>query len=78
MRGLGFNYFGVGVVSRKVIVSREWHKKAVSAIKSQKKHSAFINALTIFLNTKLTPEQQKQLESEIEDYISRYINEHGD
>lgn len=60
-------------MSKKVIVTKEWHTKAMAALcesdKKQKEDSAFINGLQSFIATVLTPEQQKQLELEIDQFV---------
>tara|TARA_R110002012_G_scaffold159065_2_gene320706 strand:+ start:506 stop:700 length:195 start_codon:yes stop_codon:yes gene_type:complete len=60
-------------MTKKIIVSKEWHSKAMAALyesdKKQKEDSAFVKGLQSFLITVLTPEQQRKLEGEIESFM---------
>jgi hypothetical protein len=60
-------------MAKKILVTKEWHEKAMYAMTEVDKHinhnNAIINGLRSFLCTKLTPEQQAQLESEIESFM---------
>lgn len=56
-------------MAKKKIVSAEWHERAMKAIESEEEMTVFINGLQAFLCTKLSPEQQRQLEEEIVEWI---------
>jgi hypothetical protein len=60
-------------MAKKILVTKEWHKEAMYAMGEAKKHieksNAFIVGLRSFLLTKLTPEQQRELESEIDSFM---------
>ena len=63
-------------MSKKVIVTKEWHEKAMKALyESDKKVaelSAIVNGVNSFMLTKLTPEQQEQLEGEIKLFLQEW------
>ncbi|AUR92995.1 hypothetical protein NVP1181O_31 [Vibrio phage 1.181.O._10N.286.46.C9] len=63
-------------MSKKILVTKEWHKEAMFAMheadKYIEKSNAFMNGLRSFLVTKLTPEQQIALESEIESFMQDF------
>ena len=68
-------------MGKKVLVDREWYKKALKLMTDSddeyKRDAAFISGLQSFLLTVLTPEQQNKLEKEIEGFIERYEEVHG-
>ena len=57
---------------KKILVTKEWHVRAMAAIKSQNENAAFIEGLQMFLCTKLSPEQQNELEKEVQEWMERY------
>ncbi|AUR92326.1 coil containing protein [Vibrio phage 1.170.O._10N.261.52.C3] len=63
-------------MSKKILVTKEWHKKAMEALEKDEKEilemQAYVGGLQNFLLTKLTPEQQNQLEKEIQDWMETY------
>lgn len=59
-------------MTKKILVPKEWHSKAVLAIQSEYKNAAFVDGLKMFLLTKLTPDQQIKLEKEIEEFMNQY------
>jgi len=59
---------------KKILVTKDWHKKAMAALESESRSRSFIQGLEMFLVTKLSPEQQKQLEIEINTFIEGYNN----
>lgn len=63
-------------MGKKILVTKEWHEQAMFALHEVDKHinynKSFINGLRSFLNKRLTPEQQKQLEDEIEIFMQEW------
>lgn len=59
----------------KILVTKEWHNRAMESMRIQDRNQAFVNGLEMFLNTKLTPEQQLELEKEISDFADLHIAE---
>ena len=59
-------------MSKKILVTKEWHTLAMEAIQSQYENTAFVKGLEMFVLTKLTPVQQKELEAEVEDWVNHY------
>ncbi|QXN60136.1 hypothetical protein KUA24_69 [Vibrio phage HNL01] len=61
--------------SKRKVVSYTWYLKAMEALDRDNKilneQVAFVEGFQSFLLTRLTPEQQKQLEEEIADWIAR-------
>lgn len=64
------------MMAKKILVTKEWHEQAMFAMHEADKHinhnESFINGLRSFLITKLTPEQQRQLEEEIESFMQEW------
>ncbi|XDF79247.1 hypothetical protein AAFX60_019000 [Aliivibrio fischeri] len=54
---------------KKVLVTKEWRERAMKAIESENSCCAFIEGLRVFIATKLTPEQQNELEIEIQSWM---------
>ncbi len=59
-------------MAKKILVTKEWHNKAILAIQSEYKNAAFVEGLKMFLLTKLNPQQQIDLEKEIEEFFVTY------
>lgn len=59
-------------MSKRIVVSKEWHANAMVAIKCHEKNSAFMTALEVFINTKLTPEQQADFNTELNEWVDEY------
>ena len=64
-------------MGKKILVTKEWHKKAMACIEGVEKCEAWVNGLQTFLATKLTPEQQKELEAQINRYLKRVDTNDG-
>lgn len=56
-------------MSKKILVTKEWHKQAMLAMDSEKENSAFIHGLRDFVLVHLDTSQQLKLEKEIDAYI---------
>ncbi|MDD9158333.1 hypothetical protein PVK64_19395 [Aliivibrio sp. S4TY2] len=57
---------------KKVLVTKEWRERAMKAIESENANFAFIEGLRCFLITKLTPEQQKELDMEVQSWMDAF------
>lgn len=59
-------------MSRKILVTRKWHEEAMIAMREIDKVMAFKNGLESFILTKLTPQQQRDLELEIDSFMQDF------
>lgn len=63
-------------MGKKILVCKKWHQEALAVMTEREdtllKQSAFLDGLESFLHTKLTPEQQKTLQKEINQWVDIY------
>lgn len=56
-------------MSKKILVSKDWHKKAMQVMKGHDETVAYVKGLQMFMMSKLTAKQQEELEDCIEKYL---------
>lgn len=56
-------------MSKKILVSKDWHTKAMQVMKEHDETVAYVKGLQMFMVSKLTIKQQEELEACIEEYL---------
>lgn len=57
---------------KKILVTKEWHAKAMRCIEGVEQCEAWVQGLQTFLMTELTPEQQQKLEAKIAQFLDKH------
>ena len=66
-------------MAKKILVDKKWYDNALAIVTERedklKEQTAFIEGLQVFMCTVLTPDQHRQLQKEVDNWVDAYEGE---